>query len=594
MALAGNVNFRLRILKDIFQALVVPPVLVSLCCRTLNLQFGWWSIPAPFLAISLAAFIRVRYSDFVQAREARQLGARPIPRVVGKWPGNIDVMIKLKKALASQYISEPYLELFEEYQCTTLNTRFLWVDNIISMDQEHSKYALATGFGQFWRGTAQRERLESFLGDGIFNRDDEKWKYHRSLARPFFTRDRISDFELFEKYASRTISVLSDIASREEPCDVQDLFARFTIDAASDFLFGQNLDTLSKKLPAPSSSCQSDRGSATDDSWGTFTQAFEAAQRIITMRGRTGSIWPVFELFEDKTAPHVDIIKRWLDPLIKQTLDNKAATQKIGIQNSMEEITFLEHLADSTEDAGMIRDQLLNVLLAARDTTACLLTYVTYFMALYPRIAAKMRQEVLDVCGNNVPTHEDIRKLKYVKAVIDETLRLYPPVPLNQRQSRPQPCTLPPPDCTYPTESRQPLYLPKSTTFWYSTLLTQRNKALWGPDADEFDPERWIDPQRVARFTSNPMMFTPFSAGPRICIGQNYAYNEATFFLVRLLQHFDTFTLASDAQPVSSLPPAEWKLGRGRQAVETIRPEATMTLFIKGGLWISMKNVHAH
>jgi len=179
MTLAGHANYRFRILKDILQALVVPPVLVSLCCRTLNLWFGWWSIPAHLLAIPLAVFIRVQYSDFVQARQARQLGARPIPRVVGKWPGNIDVMLKLKKGLASQYICEPFLDLFEEYQCTTLNTRFLWVDNIITMDQEHSKCVLATGFGHFWRGTAQRERLENFLGDGIFNRDDEKWKYVR-------------------------------------------------------------------------------------------------------------------------------------------------------------------------------------------------------------------------------------------------------------------------------------------------------------------------------------------------------------------------------------------------------------------------------
>jgi hypothetical protein len=139
------------------------------------------------------------------------------------------------------------------------------------------------------------------------------------------------------------------MASHDEPCDVQDLFARFTIDAASDFLFGQNLDTLSKRLPDPSSGGQSDRGSATDDSWGTFAQAFEAAQRIITMRARSGSIWPVFELFEDKTAPHVEIIKKWLDPLVKQTLEHKVASQKISHWNTIEEKTFLEHLADSTE-----------------------------------------------------------------------------------------------------------------------------------------------------------------------------------------------------------------------------------------------------
>jgi len=125
-----HTNFRLRILKDIFQALVLPPALFYLCLTSLNLKLGWWSIAAYPLTIALAAFVRVQYSDLIQAREARQLGARQIPRVVGKWPGNIDVMLKLRKALASQYIYEPYLQLFEQYQCTTLNTRFLWVDNV--------------------------------------------------------------------------------------------------------------------------------------------------------------------------------------------------------------------------------------------------------------------------------------------------------------------------------------------------------------------------------------------------------------------------------------------------------------------------------
>jgi hypothetical protein len=67
------------------------------------------------------------------------------------------------------------------------------------------------------------------------------------------------------------------------------------------------------------------------------------------MRGRTGFIWPVFELFDDKTAPHVDIIKRWLDPLVKKTLDKKALARETGMRSTMEEKTFLEHLADSTE-----------------------------------------------------------------------------------------------------------------------------------------------------------------------------------------------------------------------------------------------------
>jgi len=103
-----------------------------------------------------------------------------------------------------------------------------------------------------------------------------------------------------------------------------------------------------------------------------------------------------------------------------------------------------------------------------------------------------------------------------VRAVINETLRLFPPVPLNMRESRASSCVLPPLDPTYPCADQRPLYMPGRTTIVYLPLLTQRNPALWGPDADTFDPDRWIDPKRIAKFVANPAMYAPFSAGPRI------------------------------------------------------------------------------
>ena len=143
--------------------------------------------------------------------------------------------------------------------------------------------------------------------------------------------------------------------------------------------------------------------------------------------------------------------------------------------------------------------------------------------------------------------------------------------------------------------------MPGGTTITYLPLLVQRNKALWGPDADKFDPERWLQPDRLARYVANPTMFTPFSAGPRIvslyvpfsiqlyidysgekkCLGQNYAYHEVSYLLVRLLQKFERFTLAPEVQPQGSLPPPEWKKGKGRQAEERIWPSAAMTLYVK-------------
>lgn len=99
--------------------------------------------------------------------------------------------------------------------------------------------------------------------------------------------------------------------------------------------------------------------------------------------------------------------------------------------------------------------------------------------------------------------------LRLVRAIINEVLRLFPPVPLNERASS-HPVVLP----ARPTET--PLYLPGThTSMIYSTMLMQRNPDLWGPDADLFDPMRWLD-HRHKSVISDPFKFIPFNAGPRI------------------------------------------------------------------------------
>ena len=157
-------------------------------------------------------------------------------------------------------------------------------------------------------------------------------------------------------------------------------------------------------------------------------------------------------------------------------------------------------------------------------------------MALHPDVAKRLRQEVLDQVGlDRSPTFDDIKNMRYrkylspegnvpnattyaallVRAVIHETLRVFPPVPQNQRECRNQPALFPKSDRTYPEHEQQPIYVPPNTAMLFTTILTHRNKALWGNDADVFDPNRWLD-ERKTLFTSNPLMFTPFSAGPRI------------------------------------------------------------------------------
>lgn len=592
---------------DLFSALIIPPVVLSLVLRLCAIRPGRLT-PLLYLIFILGwAISKGAYASSKQRRLAEQLGARPVPCVVGKWPGNIDILLKMMGSFKTSYVLDVYLQLFEEYQCTTLNLRILWGDNIITMDQEHINFVLSTGFKHFWRGRAQKERMETLLGEGIFNRDDDIWKMHRNTARPFFARDRFTDFEIFEHYTSKTLSHLDHTAAHDQPCEAQDLFSRFALDAASEFLFGENLDTLSASLPEPYRTPMGPKGSATQDTWGDFANAFDEAQMNVTKRARIGYLWPLLELFGDRNRPHAEVISEWLDPLVKKALEEKRRFSANGGGESghspAADKTFLQHLADSTENPIIIRDQLLSMLLASRDTTACVLTFITYMMAMHPEIATKMRNEVLEHCGSHtMPTFDQIHRLKYIRAVIDETLRVFPPVPLNVRESRSMPCLFPPSDRTFPDSQlqdqskNQPLLMPGNTIVTFLPLLTQRNKALWGEDADEFRPERWLESETKSKCNANFGMFLPFSHGPRICIGKNYAYNEMTFFLVRLLQRFDRFELALDCQPEGSLPPREWREeGRkGRQRFEKVWPSAALTLFIKGGLWVKFHKAEIH
>jgi len=144
---------------------------------------------------------------------------------------------------------------------------------------------------------------------------------------------------------------------------------------------------------------------------------------------------------------------------------------------------------------------------------------------------------------------------------------------------------------TWPAKSpgEKPFYIPANTKTPYSVFLMHRRKDLWGLDAEEFDPDRFLDERLHKYLIPNPFIFLPFNAGPRICLGQQFAYHEVSFFLVRLLQKFSAIHLAPDAQPPSSRPPPSWAQGAGYKAKEKIWPKTHLTLYAGEGVWVRMK-----
>jgi cytochrome P450 len=175
--------------------------------------------------------------------------------------------------------------------------------------------------------------------------------------------------------------------------------------------------------------------------------------------------------------------------------------------------------------------------------------------------------------------------MRYLRAVLNEVLRLWPPVyvarmhqfhiqpdidaslrPYNGRTCR-EATLLPNKE-----PGRKPFYVPAGTRCTYSVFNMHRRKDLWGPDALDFDPERFLD-ERVKLHTSNNFIFLPFNAGPRICLGQQFAYNEASFFLIRLLQAYGDITLVLDGQPPVPLTDA------GEKTRDDVWMRAHLTLY---------------
>lgn len=122
----------------------------------------------------------------------------------------------------------------------------------------------------------------------------------------------------------------------------------------------------------------------------------------------------------------------------------------------------------------------------------------------------------------------------------------------------------------------------------YSVFVMHRRTDVWGPDALKFDPDRFLDERQQKYLGRNPFIFLPFNAGPRICLGQQYAYNQMSFMIIRLLQNFSTIKLEPHAQSPSTRPPEWWSQIPGRQSLEKLWPRSHLTMYANGGLWCKM------
>ncbi|KAL3496953.1 n-alkane-inducible cytochrome P450 [Aspergillus germanicus] len=463
-----------------------------------------------FALVATLAYISVR--RFIVRRQfALRHGCQPVARASNKEPLlGLDTIPGTIRALRQHKILERTSELFRVHG-TTFTVKELQRSAIVTIEPENIKTILSIKFKDY--GISHRlEAFRPLLGEGIFDTDGDHWAASRALIRPSFTRDQVADLTCLEELIQDIFALLP--RDGKTVVDLQELFFWYTIDSATDFLFGESIGTLKK----------------TDSELG-FAEAFHYAQKAVIVRGMLG---PLNYFYRDPKADECNRMCREFAHRFVDEAFNAAETKKEGHDSqeqqseSKRKRIFSHELAWRTSDRRRVLDEVMNVLLAGRDTTASLLSNLFFMLAKSPDIWAKLRREVTSLEGR-APTYEQLRSLKYVQSCINESLRLHPVVPRNERQAIR--------DTVLPLgggpDGLSPVFVPNGTLVSYSLYALHRRTDIYGADASEFRPERWMDGTLRPKWG-----YLPFNGGPRICIGQQYALTEVGYVLVRMVQEF--------------------------------------------------------
>ncbi|KAF2088762.1 cytochrome P450 52A12 [Saccharata proteae CBS 121410] len=400
----------------------------------------------------------------------------------------------------------------------TFVARIVFHPIIATIEPENLKAVFATNMQDFQLGEYRTETFKALLGYGIFTLDGHQWKHSRDLLRPAFAKSQFTDMDVYERHMQHLLELLPVDGVTE--VDLQPLFFRLTMDSATEILLGKSVNSL---LPITDK----------EDPASSFSAAYETAKWEVF---KNVQMYPYgqYRNLSDMNAA-IAIVHKYVDEYVDAAvaLREKTATPTSSSDDekdanndstSKKQYSFLRELANDSNDREKIRSELLSVLLAGRDTTAALLSNVFFVLSRRPDIWRRLRNEVDQLDGQK-PSFSQLKEMRYLNWVLDESLRLHPVVPVNTRTAT-RSTVLP---LGGGPDGLSPLHVPAGAQIVTNIYALHRRADIYGPDADEFRPERWA--------TLRPRWgFLPFLGGPRVCPGQGMALTEAAYTVVRLVQ----------------------------------------------------------
>lgn len=387
---------------------------------------------------------------------------------------------------------------------------------------EHVRYVVVTRHDNFERKSPQMRRaLEALLGDGLFISDGETWKKRRPLVADIVHKRRLPEFGLTMEDAA--LAVAAEWAELPAGAEIEltEEMGRLTAAIISRAVFGNNIAR--------------EAAQQVIDGFSVYQRHSDSFNLGYFLGANEG--WPAFG---GKRRRHsIAMVHGVVESVINAHLAGK------GDAGSMVDLLIRRNQKSGGEplDVAALRNEAATIFMAGHETTAITLSWAWYLLANAAWVRQSVHDEIAAVCGDKSPTLADLPQLRWCRAVIQETLRLYPPVPFLPRQAG-------------EADRIGHIDVEKSALVMIAPWLLHRSPDLWDKP-NHFLPERFLSGARI-----DPFAYIPFAVGPRICPGMNFGLDEATLCLAILAQRFEV------------LPREGYK----------VEPVCRLTLRPKGGL----------
>ena len=378
---------------------------------------------------------------------------------------------------------------------------------------EHIRRILVTDHAQFERSGVLR--AQPVIGRGLITSDGDFHRRQRRLVQPAFTPKRVLSYAPVMTAAALRVA---DLWRDGEVRDIAEDMVQVTLEVVTRSLFSADL------------------GSEADQVEAAMTSVLEHFSRLLTSpRARLLSRVPFsFRSFHNA--------RRYLDQLVFRMIDERR--EKPGDRGDV--LSMLLSARDVEGDGGrmddvQVRDEVMTLFTAGHETMATALAWTWYCLAKNPDVEAKLCAELNAVLGGRVPTADDVPHLEYTRMVFAESMRMYPPVwGTTRRVVR-----------DYELGGYR---IPAGTIIGMSQYLVH-NDARFYRSPEEFDPSRWLAEAAAER---PKFSYFPFGGGPRLCIGEPFAWMEGVLVLATLAQNWSMQLVPGHPiafQPLLSLRP---------------------------------------